>query len=521
MSEALAEFLIDHLTKTYGQSAVAEAFAPRPTELFRRTLKPSPDGRFITLDTDGVPVIHCHPKQYQLFESDERFVLALAGVRSGKTSPGPWWLIREIERCGPGFYILAAPSYPLLDKAAVPELRHAYERILKLGKIVGGASGSFVFSEDGHRRLWPNVPFEEPTRIIFGHADKPTSLAAVTAKAAWLDEVGVPDFKQESHEEIQARVSLHRGRILYTTRPYGFNWLKTEVYDRADRNRRGAIVAREAGEIFHSFPGDEGYAVVEYESIDNPMFSREEWERQQNILPKWKFDLIYRGRFTRPAGAVYDCFGRDTHVVPYDGFKLKNGWPILCGIDFGAPNFAAVFLYEEMIENEGPHNRKAGQWMPTGRYAAFAEYRPQVSHTAKEHIANMRRLLSQYIEPPEGAGKDWLAPNPTYCVGGAKSEGQWRSEFGHNGWPIMEPDQREVEVGIDRVYAMLRERNLMCYDSVPMLIEELESYAYKIDETGEPTNEIEDKAIWHGADSLRYICSWIKRTGVGTFIKVI
>jgi hypothetical protein len=39
---------------------------------------------------------------------------------------------------------------------------------------------------------------------------------------------------------------------------------------------------------------DPNYQLVRFESIENPLFSRQEWQRVQVALPQWKFDLFYR-----------------------------------------------------------------------------------------------------------------------------------------------------------------------------------------------------------------------------------
>jgi hypothetical protein len=57
-----------------------------------------------------------HPGQYRAWQSPKRFVLVLAGTQGGKTSFGPAWLYREIQRRGPGDYMIVTPTYPLLVK---------------------------------------------------------------------------------------------------------------------------------------------------------------------------------------------------------------------------------------------------------------------------------------------------------------------------------------------------------------------------------------------------------------------
>jgi hypothetical protein len=493
-----------------------------PPPLFQVTDTPHPDKQFISTHPDGYPLVHLHPGQWRAWHSPGRFVLILSGAQSGKTALIPWWLLREMqhpERGGPGNYLLVAPTFRLLDKQAVPTLNRAFHALLQLGSLAGGSSGEFRISEEGHKRIWPKLPYS-PTRIVFGYAENPDSLESITAKAAILDECGQRSFKLESHEAIQSRLAIHRGRILYLTTPYEFNWLKTDVYDRAERNRTAQrdieIAKTENREPLPANPADAGYDSVSYESRMNPVFSQEEWDRQKRVLPGWRFSMRYRGLFTRPAGAIYDCFvaeygsaERFGHLMRGDGFVLPDNWPIHIGQDFGAPNFAAVFLYEVMEEVPGPSgNGPVLRRLTKPQYVAFAEYRPEVAKKMSDHVTAMRAVIKR--------------TSPATSVGGSKSEGQWRKELAAAGWPTFEPDQPDVEIGIGRVYELLAESppRLYIMDTCPKLIEELKRYSRPVDEDGVPLEGIVDKDLFHGADSLRYVCSWLNRKATGYYVGV-
>jgi hypothetical protein len=110
-----------------------------------------------------------------------------------------------------------------------------------------------------------------------------------------------------------------------------------------------------------------------------------------------------------------------------------------------------------------------------------------------------------------------------YCVGGAKSEGNWRTDFRAAGLPVAEPEIVEttattsnrpsssVEVGIGRVYAAFRRNEIAVFDDLPFLLDELESYSRKIDDVGNPQDEIEDKSTYHVLDAVRYIVAHIRK----------
>ena len=64
--------------------------------------------------------LHMHKGQRRVWQSGRRILLMLAGTQSGKTSFGPHWLYREIQRCRQGDYLVVAPTFPLLDLKAIP-----------------------------------------------------------------------------------------------------------------------------------------------------------------------------------------------------------------------------------------------------------------------------------------------------------------------------------------------------------------------------------------------------------------
>lgn len=434
-------------------------------------------------------IVNAHPQQFEAINNPARFTLLLAGTRSGKTASGPWWLLNQMRLKGPGEYLACSTNYPLFRRGAYKYIRRVFVVLLRLGSIVGGASGEFRFSPEGFKRLWPDHPYDDEAKIVFGHAGNPDSLEAAEYKAAWLDEPGQKGFPLESWEAIQRRLAIDRGPALLTTTPYmAQHWIRSEIYEPAER-------------------GDADYKVVSFESIANPTFPRDEYERAKRVLPSWKFDLFYRGRFSRPAGSIYDCFDPDFHKLPGKDFSLPVNWPLYCGVDFGAPNMAATFFYENCEELEGPTNKGKPILKKTGKYVAFAEYRPNESRKVQDHVEAMRKIIGR--------------SHPDICVGGAKSEGQWRSEFAAAGWPIWEPDQPDVEVGISRVYATIAEDRLFVMDTCPHLLDEIQSYSREVDENGEPLDmTIADKDTYHSADSVRYLIGYMERKTTGLFVGV-
>lgn len=407
---------------------------------------------------DGGQVkLRFHRNQWRAWDSQARIIAIIAGTQSGKTSFGPTWFFREIQARGPGDYLVAAPTYPLLGLKTIPEYVRYFERITGVARYTGSPVRKLTVTPAGQQMLFGKV-YNDETNLFFGHAQDPESLESMTAKAAHADECGQKKFKLGSYEAVMRRLSINEGRLLITTTPYYLGWLKNKIYD----------------------PGQQGSPeidLIHFRSIDNPAFPRSEWERARRELPRWKFDMFYRAIFTRPAGLIYDNFNEAVHVI--DDFPIPPEWPRFMGQDYGGVNTAAVYLAMD------PGN---------GRLYLYREYL-EGGRTAAQH--------------KEAMLKD--EPGLPLAYGGAASEDQWRREFRTAGLPVQKPPVSDVEVGIDRVYGLIAQNRLLVLRSCGRVRDELASYARELDENGEPTETIEDKNSYHLLDALRYIGSHLNR----------
>ncbi len=409
----------------------------------------------VEIDAHGCLHLHPHRGQARAYISQRRFVLMLAGTQSGKTTFGPHWLYREIERCGQGDYLVVAPTYPLLDLKALPAFLALFGRYLNLGQYVTTPSRKFIFDPAAERELFgQRYDQNKSTRVIFGYATEPESLESSTINAAWLDEAGQKRFKLDSWEAIRRRLTIARGRVLVTTSLYTNNWVKT-LYDRAQT-------------------GDKSIDIIQFDSTANPRFSPAEFEDARRTLPSWKFNMHFRGRFDRPAGLIYDCLDPAVHFIPR--FTIPSNWLRYQGLDFGTHNMASVFAAEEP---------------GTKRLFIYRIYH-EGSRSTPGHVSEMRR------------GEQGGLPN---AVGGAPSEDAWRREFRRAGLPVKRPYIVDVELGIDYVYGALQGNKLIFFDDLFELKEDLLTYSRKLNDRLEPTDEIEDKNEYHLLDCLRYLVS--------------
>ncbi len=309
-------------------------------------------------------------------------------------------MLREMAMRGPGDYLAAGPTFPLLEMKCIPEYQLLFEKRLGWGKMYRSYPPVLVLNEAGRMGLFGSLE-ETETRIIFGAGIKPESLESATVKAAHLDEVGQKRFLRASHEAVQGRLSIHRGRILYTTTPYQLGWLKTEVYDRAKVDARKPVKERM-------------YETVQFSSIMNPAFSKAEFEEMKAKMPSWKFKMRYMGEFERPAGIIYDSFvdepvEKGGHISA--PFPIPRHWKRFVGADFGGVNQAALFWAKD------PN---------TGICYAYAEYWPREKRSSRQHAKALLKRIPKDV--------------PFDARGGAPSEDQQRADFSDNDFYIQRPE---------------------------------------------------------------------------------
>ncbi len=423
-----------------------------------------PKYREIIRGKDGDTVrLNFHAGQLRIWESNARFPVMLGGAQVGKTCLSADWLEREIRAKGPGDYLVVTATFPLLNLKLLPEFRYVFETIYRYGEYKQQRGSHIIsFYKDSAKGnvLFSNKDYEregvQETRIIFGSATNPESLESATAKAAVLDECGQKQWRRDSWEAILRRLSLSRGRALLITTLYGYGWLKTEVYDEWTK-------------------GNPDFDVIQVDSIINPSFPLEEYKRAQNSLPRWKFDLLYRGRFTKPVGMVYDCFDADNVVEP---FEIPANWLVYVGHDFGTQNMASIWLAQNPT---------------TGYLYVFNEYHMGGSAT-HEHVFQWNQMAKGL--------------RVVKRAGGAQHEDGWRDNFNQAGWQISKPLVSSVEEGIQKVYSLFKTKKLFVFKNCLFTLDEINSYSYKLDELSlKPTDEIENKERYHRMDSLRYIAS--------------
>jgi hypothetical protein len=386
----------------------------------------------------------------------------LAGSQGGKTVFGPWWLNREIDRCGQGDYLAVTTSYDLFKLKMLPEMKSVFERLLNRGRYWPGTK-VIELRDPSNGQYWARRSEDSMWgRIILRSTQSESGLEASTAKAAWLDEVGQDDFTLANWEAVLRRLSIAQGRVLGTTTIYNLGWLKTEVYDRW-------------------MVGDKDFDIIQFPSVINPAFPAAEFERAKTSLPDWRFRMFYKGEFTKPTGLIYADFSDDLVVRP---FKIPTSWTRVVGVDFGGANTCLVFFAQ---------NPQDDVWYLYDEYLEGGK-------STREHASHMVNVRNE-------------DPDDTVYVGGSLSEKQARRDWQEGGVSIIPPPFDNVEAGIDKVTQAIKTKKLRVFSTCKGWRDEVGTYRRQLDSDGAPSEKISEKRKFHRMDATRYAMSYLLGRG--------
>lgn len=131
--------------------------------------------------------------------------------------------------------------------------------------------------------------FKNGSVFHFRTADDPQSLRGAGLDLMWLDEAAhIPT--EEAYEVARPALSDKNGLIITTTTPLGKNWLWKEFWSEKSL-------------------ADPSQFRVEYTSIDNPYFPKEEWD--------WALEHYHPVMFKQEYMASFDAM---------EGVELQGGW---------------------------------------------------------------------------------------------------------------------------------------------------------------------------------------------------
>lgn len=242
-----------------------------------------------------------HQKQFDAFHSERQFILAVAGVRGGKTYVGAVWAGNKIANCE-GDGLITAPDFQTLRDATLSTFFKIFPNTRQ------------YYKEQKHVIEFPNGK-----KVFLRSLDDPYSPEGLTVTWAWGDEAG--KYKSAAWDVLRSRVSLAKGQVFLTTTPYNLGWLYEDFYQPWEKKE------------------DEDYDVYQWDSVDNPAFPKEVYEAEKKRLSPAEFDRRYRGRFARMQGLVYS----PSAFAWVDTIDSRSDITI-GGIDWGWSHHAALVI---------------------------------------------------------------------------------------------------------------------------------------------------------------------------------
>lgn len=207
-----------------------------------------------------------------------------AGRRGGKTlsaawdvayySQHPqafWWDAHRTVSDEPLWIWCVAKSYKLVRIALLTYLKVLRECGLQKGRDYQWNKSEGV------------IEFPDGTMVEFRTADDPDNLRGPGLDILWLEEAAMLP-SEEPWNVIRPALSDKLGWLITTTTPKGKNWLWEEFWKK--------------------LVDDPNQCRIEYTSIDNPYFAREEWEYAKLTYHPLMFKQEYMGEFEAMAGVA-------------------------------------------------------------------------------------------------------------------------------------------------------------------------------------------------------------------------
>lgn len=268
-------------------------------------------------------VITLTKAQLKVFLSSIAIVLAIAGIRGGKTHVGALKTIfyaMEHPCLGDECHLVCSPTYQMSRVPVEKIFRLLYDKkLFPICPLVKyrRADRTFVLAANGGG----------VTYITVRSTHDPDKMRGIKALSAWLDEAAYMTLY--AWQVIQGRLADSNGPCWVTTTPAGYNWVY-ELYEKA-RN------------------GDKTIKVVHWESTENTFVSQEGISRLADRFDSRTHTQEVKARFVRGRGLVYYPFHRKTHVRPY---RVDPHKPLIVGQDFNVDPMCSI-LGQPILNTRG------------------------------------------------------------------------------------------------------------------------------------------------------------------------
>lgn len=278
-------------------------------------------------------------------------------------------------------------------------------------------------------------------------ADKPDAVEGLTARRCWMDEAAL--CNETTYDKVCQRLvqkkGEEKGRLLMTTTPYGSpsSWMNVRLIE----------FRKDLKWLFY----------INFSMADNPFIDRAVYDRAKATMNESIFQRDFEGRFVKIEGLIYPEFNRVDHLV--EPFEIPGHWPKWSGLDYGWTDPTSIlgitynaedkifYVYKQFYKNR-QLAEKIGDFLKTEKFT-YTIYDPAA-------VAVMNEVR-------------------TVC--------KLRMEAADN----------SIDVGIQRITKLLKEKRVKFFDTCEDLVREMEGYCYEKSGSAKPGHDCS-----HSPDSLRY-----------------
>lgn len=264
-----------------------------------------------------------HEKQMLLHESQARFRVVAAGARGGKSMAAGAEIAWELLKPDRRIWIVSS-QYELASKEmdwALAFLANAVDstgkKLLDYGRLISATHGSrqihFPWGS------WCKTKSTEKPQTLLGEELDLLVLgeASQVTRAPW-------------ERMLRARLGSRQGRLLAISTPNADGNIFREFFE----NGQKGLAGEEEYKDWNSW---------QFSTLDNPTFSRDEWEKAKIELDEKVFQEQYEGKFVSRRGLVFNTFA-DTHIIKEIPKHLSES-SYFVGIQRGYNNpYAVLFI---------------------------------------------------------------------------------------------------------------------------------------------------------------------------------
>lgn len=245
------------------------------------------------------------PPQYEVYTSDARFRVLVAGRRFGKSYLAVVELLRAATSRPDAAAWYIAPTYRMAKEIAWRELKRMTPRAWL--EQVNESDLSLLLVTG--------------SRIALRGADNPDSLRGVGLDFVVFDEFAWV-HPSAWDEVLRPALADKQGRALFITSPAGHNWAyDLYLYGKSEEPR------------YHDWRS------WQFTTLDGHRVKPEEVEEARRTIDPRKFRQEYEASFETLSGRVYSNFVRDEHIDPS---VTDTGGELLVGMDFNVNPMSAV-----------------------------------------------------------------------------------------------------------------------------------------------------------------------------------